>query len=116
MNAHPNASAVATYNSVVGRLEAFRALGIALPGALSSFIAATGKATNQIGQGVGAGDAAVTNNTVGNLPAWLQGFLGGNGILRIAEGILGIGLILVAADKLLDKNNMILKTVKGVVK
>jgi hypothetical protein len=93
MDKHPDANPELIYDEVVARL----ALLVSVPAGIGKAIAAGTAATAQT-----AGD---TGSSVTSLyPAWLQGFLGGNGIIRVVEGTLGIVVIAVALDKIMGGN------------
>jgi hypothetical protein len=99
MNKHPNADPYITYETVMARAALLLSVPVGIAKALAGglgTVSAVGKAGAQ--------------STSSLYPAWLQGFLGANGVLRIAEGILGIVLVAVAADKLLGSNAPVIAT------
>jgi hypothetical protein len=105
MNKHPNANPQLVYETVLVRIEALQSVPSTIGQAIGT------------GAGAAAGLGQAGAQATGSLyPAWLQGFLGANGLLRIAEGVLGLLIIAVSLDKLLSGNAGIATTVAKVVK
>jgi hypothetical protein len=93
MNSHPADNPQVIYDTFIARVELLQAVPSAIAKAVTGGAAAVGGVTN-------AGASATSSL----YPTWLQGFLGANGVLRIAEGVLGIVLLAVGLDKLLGSN------------
>jgi hypothetical protein len=107
---HPDASPEGIYNEVVSRLTSDSAALGALPGVLKQFITggATGVSQEATGAGIGVAQASAALQPAAVLEAiWSK--LNDRGTwIRIAEGALGLALILVAlahmtgADKVVN--------------
>lgn len=90
---HPSLNPALVYEAVMARLTLLQSVPAGIGKAVGAATGTVAKTATDLG-----------GDTSSLYPTWLQGFLSGNGILRVAEGILGVVIIAVSLDKLMNGN------------